>query len=439
MNYFFLFALLAVTVFGCAQKKSAEQPGENGDSGKKAGEPVTRLEFEIGRGSGVHVFDVDVDQNQLSISGPGGARLQSIAIPDQAEFNMLGGFRIDTLDYNFDGFMDFRFPVNAGSGGTWYSVWLFEPGKGKYEINQFLGDLSSPEVDRKNRTVVSHDIAGMAGMDYSRRTYEYFEGRYFLIRTNQQTAETPDGRVFRRTVTEIGEKNDRQITCEMVITFPDPKSERRVLLAGGWEGCGEDPYVFARGEGYRVEKIDGNDLLIKAANDLLKTWQKSRGDGFNKWVDAETGCYVTTDGGSVTYHKKWDEVLEERISFSEADGWFNALKKTDPSVVTTRVGNIYALYDSRKCEYQKIGAVMDPGLPKTNRIVEIYLRQQKTWGGEPDQALQKQYEYFQNGIDRRMIAGFDDGGQIFVANLYWSYVVDRWVLTFLDFADRCYK
>ena len=86
-----------------------------------------------------------------------------------------------TCDFNFDGYKDIMLLEFWGTtGNRIYKGWLFNPGNMKFESNDFLSAVYSPEFNYDKKEFTTFDKGGFGEYYYS--TYKYIRGKFILIR-----------------------------------------------------------------------------------------------------------------------------------------------------------------------------------------------------------------------------------------------------------------
>ena len=88
---------------------------------------------------------------------------------------------LQAVDANFDGYKDLQLLSNCGgTGNCAYTFYLFDPATGRFVVNGFLSDLTTPSFDAATKQVTSSSNSSAA--DSQSEIYQYGNGQYTLIR-----------------------------------------------------------------------------------------------------------------------------------------------------------------------------------------------------------------------------------------------------------------
>lgn len=149
-----------------------------------------------------------------------GAVVQEIRIEGAAGSGRKPADLIQVVDANFDGHPDIAVPFGDGGAGPdfTYNFYLFNPGSGRFELNQQLSDLTQVAIN-PNHTVTSASRGG-AGMHGS-ETYRYIKGRLTLV-ANWDEQYTADGKWIVTTTGQLASGKMRYRTKRR----PQPPEDR---------------------------------------------------------------------------------------------------------------------------------------------------------------------------------------------------------------------
>lgn len=117
-------------------------------------------------------------------------KIQEIKVEFSVGHFFDGSYGVRLLDYNFDGDIDLSIQLKGGSGAnTCFSIWLCNKGEFKFSHNDSLSELVSPEVDYKNKVIVSSNSSS-AGAYYNEYIYAYRDDELVLIKKLERTFDT---------------------------------------------------------------------------------------------------------------------------------------------------------------------------------------------------------------------------------------------------------
>jgi hypothetical protein len=86
-------------------------------------------------------------------------------------------------DYNYDGYKDIRFLRDWGSGGDFYSIWLFNPHTRQFINNDFYQYLANPVFNFKKKHLQLYDREGYG--EETTRQYKFRNGKYILFKEDK--------------------------------------------------------------------------------------------------------------------------------------------------------------------------------------------------------------------------------------------------------------
>lgn len=122
--------------------------------------------------------------------------LQEIKFPFLANFDYPYHFEI-TDDINFDGYNDIAITLNTGMILANFNVefWIYNPSLCKFEKNEDLGVLISPQFLKEEKKIISTSRS-QAGLSYSINIFTFKDGKYSLT---EREGQYPDrfGDIFR--------------------------------------------------------------------------------------------------------------------------------------------------------------------------------------------------------------------------------------------------
>lgn len=111
-----------------------------------------------------------VELGVIEVVRPNKKHIQALTVDESAAPFL----DFEAVDFNFDGYKDIRFLVNAGAtGNTSSMVWFFDADKDKYVPRPEFLDYSNPTPDPKTKTVSTWAKGGMAGLIYFSDSYRY--------------------------------------------------------------------------------------------------------------------------------------------------------------------------------------------------------------------------------------------------------------------------
>ncbi len=86
---------------------------------------------------------------------------------------------LEFLDFNFDGYLDFRIFTNPGSRNYFYDYWSFNPKTKKYIYNPKLSNIGGLEVDTLKRQLHSYYDSG--NDEYNSESYNLYQQTPILL------------------------------------------------------------------------------------------------------------------------------------------------------------------------------------------------------------------------------------------------------------------
>ena len=88
-------------------------------------------------------------------------------------------------DFNFDRYKDIMLLKYWGTSvNLIYKVWLFNPQKMRFESNDLLSYITSPEIDYNKKEIILHTTSGFD--EFTDLTYKVIKGKFVLIKEVEQ-------------------------------------------------------------------------------------------------------------------------------------------------------------------------------------------------------------------------------------------------------------
>lgn len=155
-------------------------------------------ENQFGTGTESVVFNLNDENPELtftlipSVEKDSPASVQSIVVTkpgsrcvvqtidvSESELLSLSGSEIDTIDMDFDGMNDFRYPLFLTAGpNTPHSHWLYDAQTQLFVRSTVLDNLAVAEFDAESKTVTNN---WRDGQRYGTDIYELQDKRYVLV------------------------------------------------------------------------------------------------------------------------------------------------------------------------------------------------------------------------------------------------------------------
>jgi hypothetical protein len=83
-------------------------------------------------------------------------------------------------DFNFDGYSDFRYLLDQGAtANPTYRFWLYDSTRGKFELNDRLGELIDPSFDSLTKKIITFEKCG--GGCWTQSTYAFSADSLVII------------------------------------------------------------------------------------------------------------------------------------------------------------------------------------------------------------------------------------------------------------------
>lgn len=124
------------------------------------------------------------DRLQQTISNTGQYD-QNINYNDLSDYK-LSDLKIDSLDFNFDGYSDFRIYIMPDGRSSYYRYYIYDPDNNIFVNFKKLSDLPNPTFDKKAHLITTYHPGGHAGRIYISEKYSWIDGKLIRVSSEKQ-------------------------------------------------------------------------------------------------------------------------------------------------------------------------------------------------------------------------------------------------------------
>jgi tetratricopeptide (TPR) repeat protein len=99
---------------------------------------------------------------------------------------VLSDLKVNSLDYNFDGYTDFRIYIMPNGRSSYYRYYIYDPGNNTFVNYDKLSDLPNPTFDKKAGLITTYHPGGHAGRIYISEKYSWIDGKLMRVSAENQ-------------------------------------------------------------------------------------------------------------------------------------------------------------------------------------------------------------------------------------------------------------
>lgn len=193
-----LSGLLASLLCACAQGTGQPDASVSSQEDFLAGKVVEWLAAENHTAFQAGDFWVTMEGGEADASQGFTARLtvwdpQDLSQPLQTMEQETDPFlfgKVQVVDANFDGYLDFGSMYAMGNQPIYYDFWLWDQEQGCFVQEPSLSQVSDPQFDPADQIVSGYARGGFAGAAGEHVFYQWIDGQLTLIRRVETSVET---------------------------------------------------------------------------------------------------------------------------------------------------------------------------------------------------------------------------------------------------------